>query len=82
MKKQNMLRHMDIADDLVDLLMKRVVNSGLFIKEKHGEMFKEVAKLLFMYSFGSLSNQRTLLHHLNFLVSLTDLDVPTPKLIA
>lgn len=73
---------MDIAEDLVKLLLKRVVASGLFQKDKHGEMFKEVCKFLFMYSFGSLCNQRTLIHQLNFLVSLTDLDVPTPKLIA
>lgn len=77
-----MLRHMDIANDLIDGLLKRVIESELYRKELHGEMFKEVCKFLFMYSFGSLSNQKTLLHHLNFLVSLTDLDVPTPKLVA
>lgn len=47
---------MDIAEDLVKLLLKRVVSSGLFQKDRHGEMFKEVARFLFMYSFGSLCN--------------------------
>lgn len=82
MKKQNMLRHMDISEDLVDKLMNRIITNGTFRKDWHSDMFKEVSRFLFMYSFGNLSNQSTLVKHLNFFVSLTDYDVPTPKLVA
>ena len=77
-----MLRHMDIANDLVHELMMTIMSSGMFRKELHGDMFKEIMRFLFMYCIGNLSNQRTLIHHLNFFVNLTDLEVPTPKLIA
>lgn len=77
-----MLKHMDIADDLIDKLMKTVVQSGSFRKDWHSEMFREVSRFLFMYSFANPSNQWTMVSHLTFLVSLTDLDVPTPKLIS
>lgn len=77
-----MLRHMDIANDLVEVLMKRVVSIGGFNKDQHSDLFKEVSKFLFMYCVGNQANQRTLIGHLNFLVQLTDFEVPTPKLIA
>ena len=35
-----------------------------------------------MYTYNNPNNQRTLLHQLNYLVTLTDRDIPTPKLIS
>lgn len=35
-----------------------------------------------MYSYQNSNNQRNLMHQLNYLVTLTDKDIPTPKLIA
>ena len=81
-KKQNMLRHMDISDNLIELLLLRILESGAYTKEIHFYMFTEVSRFLFMYCLGNESNQRSLSHHMTFLVSLMDLDVPTPKLVS
>lgn len=59
---------MDIANDLVESLMKRVVEVGGFSSDQHSDLFKEVSKFLFMYCKDNQANQRTLLGHLNFLV--------------
>ncbi len=42
---------MDVADDLVEKLMHRIISTGSFRKDWHGDMFKEVSRFLFMYSF-------------------------------
>ena len=77
-----MLRHMGITNDLILELMEKIIDTGFFKEEYHVELFKEVSRFLFMYCFGNLENERTLIPFLNFFVQLTDVDVPTPKLIS
>jgi hypothetical protein len=77
-KKQNMLRHLDIANDLINKLMK-----NLYYRElEHFSVFKEISNFLFMYSYKNPNNQRSLLPHLNYLITLSDKDVNTAKLIS
>ena len=52
-----MLRHMDISEDLADKLMYRIIASGSYRKDWHGQMFKEATNFLFMYSYENFSNQ-------------------------
>jgi len=56
MKKQNIFRHLDLARDLVENLMMRIVDGGMFRKDQHGLLFKEVTRFLFIYSCGNLSS--------------------------
>lgn len=77
-----MLRHMNVYKDLIEELMQKVVFANFFKKEYHVDLFKEVCRFLFIYCYRNLSNQRTLNHYLKFLVLLTDLEVPSPKLIS
>lgn len=73
-----MLRHLDIADDIINKLMK-----NLFYREdEHFLLFNEISNFLFMYSYKNPNNQRSLLPHLNYLVTLTDKNINTPKLIS
>lgn len=81
-KKQNMLRHMNVSNDLINLLLHRILESGFYSKELHYDMFKEVARFLFIYAFSNESVQRTMLQHLTFLISLMELDVPSHKVIS
>lgn len=55
-KKQNMLRHIDISNDLVEELLAKIVNNGTFSEELHPEMFKEVSRFLFMYCYDNPAN--------------------------
>lgn len=77
-KKQNMMRHLDIGNDLITNLMKKLY----YKKEYHYTMYKEITNFLFMYCYKNPNNQRTMLKHLNYLVTLTDKNIQTPKLIS
>jgi hypothetical protein len=77
-----MLRHMGITNDLIQDLMEKIIDTAFFKEEYHVELFKEVSRFLFMYCYGNLENERTLIPFLTFFVQLTDVDVPTPKLIS
>ena len=77
-----MLRHMGITYDLIQDLMEKIIDTAFFKEEYHVELFKEVSRFLFMYCYGNVENERTLIPFLTFFVQLTDVDVPTPKLIS
>jgi hypothetical protein len=77
-----MLRHMGITYDLIQDLMEKIIDTAFFKEEYHVELFKEVSRFLFMYCYGNVENERTLVPFLTFFVQLTDVDVPTPKLIS
>jgi hypothetical protein len=70
-KKQNMMRHLDFGNNLINNLMKKL----FYKKPIHEEMYKEITNFLFMYCYKNLNNQRSLLPHLNYLVTLTDRDI-------
>ena len=76
--KQNIVRHLNIANELINRLMKRLY----YKPEYHFGLFKELINFLFMFVYQNPNNQRAMLPHLLYLVSLTDKDIPTPKLIA
>jgi hypothetical protein len=67
-KKQNMLRHMNISNDLLDNLVKRIIDTDMFRKDYHSNLFKEVSRFLCMYTYGNISNQSSLVPNLNFLI--------------
>ncbi len=73
---------MGITNDLIQDLMEKIIDTAFFKEEYHVELFKEVSRFLFMYCYGNLENERTLIPFLTFFVQLTDVDVPTPKLIS
>lgn len=77
-----MLRHMGITYDLIQDLMEKIIDTAFFKEEYHVELFKEVSRFLFMYCYGNVENERTLVPFLTLFVQLTDVDVPTPKLIS
>ncbi|CDW72551.1 inositol-triphosphate receptor [Stylonychia lemnae] len=77
-KKQNMLRHLDVSDELVNRMMKNI----WYKHQDHYELFNEISHFLFMFTFDNPNNQRSLWPHLNYLVSLIDRDIPITKLIA
>ena len=81
-KKQNMLRHMNVSNDLINQLLHRILESGFYSKELHYDMFNEVARYLFICAFSNESVQRTMLQHLTFLISLMELDVASHKVIS
>ncbi len=62
--------------------MEKVIDYGFFKKEVHVDLYKEASRFLFMYCYENTNNQRTLVPNLNFFVQLTDVEVPTPKLIS
>jgi hypothetical protein len=55
-KKQNMFRHLNIYKDLVEELMKKIVDTNFYKKEQHVDLFEEVSRFLFVYCYGNLSN--------------------------
>lgn len=73
---------MGITYDLIQDLMEKIIDTAFFKEEYHVELFKEVSRFLFMYCYGNVENERTLVPFLTFFVQLTDVDVPTPKLIS
>jgi hypothetical protein len=73
---------MGITYDLIQDLMEKIIDTAFFKEEYHVELFKEVSRFLFMYCYGNVENERTLIPFLTFFVQLTDVDVPTPKLIS
>jgi hypothetical protein len=77
-KKQNMLRHLDLSSDLIDKFMKNIYYRHV----DHYQLFREISNFLFMFTYNNPNNQRALLPYLNYLVILTDKDIPTPKLIS
>lgn len=51
-KKQNMLRHIDIMNDLINKLMKNVY----FRENDHYVLFSEITKFLFAFSYQNSNN--------------------------
>ncbi len=47
-----MMRHLDIVNDLVNNLMKKIY----FKMEYHNQMFREIVNFLFMYSYKNNNN--------------------------
>lgn len=55
-KKQSMLRHMGITKDIIAELMEKIIDYGFFKKESHVDLYKEVARFLFMFCYANLNN--------------------------
>lgn len=73
-----MLRHLDVQTILINKLLKKIY----FKEAEHFALFSEVSQFLFMYCYNNPNNQRSMLPHLNYLLSLTAKDINTPKLIS
>ena len=73
-----MLRHINIIDDLVNVLLRRLI----FKENYYKELFQQVVQFLFTITHENPNCQRHLLPDLNFFLDLMNFGIETGPLIA
>jgi len=77
-KLQNMLRHINIIDDLVNSLLRRLIFKEFYYKD----LFQQVIHFLFNLAYQNPNCQKHLLPDLNFFLDMMNIGIETGPLIA
>jgi len=75
---QNMIRHIGMIDDVVNVLLKRLI----FKEMSYRDLFQTCVDFLFAICYTNPSCQRSLLGELNFFLDMMDNKVETGLLIS
>jgi hypothetical protein len=77
-KLQNMIRHINLINDVVNVLLKRLIFKEIFYKD----LFQTVIDFLFALCYSNVSCQKFLLPELNFFLDLINHGIETGMLIS
>ena len=77
-KVQNIIRHINIIDDLVNVLLKRLIYKELY----YNDLFQKIIDLLFLTCQTNPNIQRALMPEINFFLDMMNIRVDTGQLIS
>ncbi|CDW75428.1 cation channel family protein [Stylonychia lemnae] len=80
-KRQTFLRHLDVQNDLIVKLMKKVQTKEN-IPESLQLLFQDISAFIFEFANHNYKNQRSLLPHMKFLLSQIPFDIPNKLILA
>jgi hypothetical protein len=75
---QNMIRHINLIDDLLNVILKRLIYKELY----YNDLFQKIVDLLFLICQTNPNIQKTLLPDMNFFLDLMNIRVDTGSLIS